>query len=68
MANSTASRQSGIKSDATKLVRALPEDASWDDLMYQIYVRQKIEAGLNDIAAGRVRSHESIKKEFGVKE
>ncbi len=34
--------------------------------MYRIYVRQKIEAGLADIAAGRVHSHDSIRKEFGV--
>jgi predicted transcriptional regulator len=34
--------------------------------MYRIYVRQKIEAGLADIAAGRVHSHGTIRKEFGL--
>jgi predicted transcriptional regulator len=34
--------------------------------MYRIYVRQKIDAGLSDIAAGRVHSHASIRKEFDV--
>ena len=48
------------------MIRQLPDDASWDDLMYQIYVRQKIEAGLADIAAGRVHSHAAISKEFGL--
>ena len=46
------------------LVRSLPKDSSWDDLMYRIYVRQKIEAGLADLRAGRVHSHESIRREF----
>jgi hypothetical protein len=66
MAATPGSRQPGIKPDAMKLIRTLPDDASWDDLMYHIYVRQKIEAGLADIAAGRVRFHEAVKKEFGV--
>jgi predicted transcriptional regulator len=55
-----------LKSRAMSLVRALPKDSSWDDLMYRIYVRQKIEAGLADIRAGRVHSHESIRREFGL--
>jgi len=28
---------------AEELINHLPENASWDDLMYNIYVRQKIE-------------------------
>jgi hypothetical protein len=55
-----------VKSEALRLVRGLPATSSWDDLMYRIYVRQKIDAGLSDIAAGRVHSHVSIRKEFGV--
>jgi predicted transcriptional regulator len=34
--------------------------------MYRVYVRQKIEAGLADIAAGRTHSHEAMRREFGV--
>jgi len=44
----------------------LPSGSSWDDLMYRIYVRQKIEAGLADLGAGRVHSHDSVRREFGV--
>ncbi len=55
-----------VKSAAARLVRALPASASWDDLMYQIYVRQKIEAGMSDLKAGRKHSHASIRKEFGL--
>lgn len=62
----TASKKKTIKPQAAKLIRQLPDDASWDDLMYQIYVRQKIESGLADIAAGRVHSHAAIRREFGL--
>lgn len=55
-----------IKAAAARMVRELPSSASWDDLMYQIYVRQKIESGLADLNAGRKHSHESLRKEFGL--
>lgn len=61
----TAKRaKKGIKADALKLVRDLPGNASWDDLMYRIYVRQKIDAGLTDIRNGRAVSHVAMRKEF----
>lgn len=56
-----------IKTTAARLVRDLPDTASWDDLMYQIFVRQKIESGLADLQAGRKHSHASILKEFAIK-
>ena len=65
MPTAIAKRKS-VKSEAIKLVRDLPESSTWDDLMYRIYVRQKIEAGLSDIRHGRVHSHASIRKEFGL--
>ena len=34
-----------IKQEAHRLVEKLPENATWDDLMYEIYVRQAVEAG-----------------------
>lgn len=47
-----------IKADARRLVDELPDTAAWEDLMYEIYVRVSIEAGLLDVEAGRVVSHE----------
>ena len=47
-----------IKSDARRIVDELPDNATWEDLMYEIYVRESIEAGLADVDAGRVVSHE----------
>ena len=36
-----------------KLVDKMPDNATWDDLIYEIYVRQVIENGLADSDAGR---------------
>jgi hypothetical protein len=55
-----------VKEEARRLVENLPEDVTWDDLMYQIYVRQNIEAGLADSEADRVISVEDVRKGFGL--
>lgn len=65
MPTAKAQRRS-VKTQAIRLIRDLPASSSWDDLMYRIYVRQKIEAGLADIEAGRVHSHAAIRKEFAL--
>lgn len=36
-----------IKEEARRLIEKLPDDATWDDVMHEIYVRQAVEAGLN---------------------
>ena len=56
-----------IKEQAINLIKDLPENATWDDIMYEIYVRQKVELGLKAIEEGRVISHEEMKKRFSPK-
>jgi predicted transcriptional regulator len=57
-----------IKEEARRLVEALPDDSTWEDLMYQIYVRETIEAGLTDSEAGRVTDVEKVREEFGLRQ
>lgn len=57
-------KHTNVKTRAMGVVRALPASATWDDLMYQIYVRQKIEAGMTDMSKGRTHSHAAIRKAF----
>lgn len=47
-----------IKLEARRLVDSLPDSATWDDLAYEVYVRQSVEAGLADADAGRVVNHD----------
>lgn len=58
--------QASVKKAAARLVRELPETASWDDLMYEILVQKKIDIGLADLAAGRSHDHSAIRREFGL--
>jgi len=44
----------------------LPENATWDDLMYEIYVRQAIESGLSDSNAGRTTDVKEVRAKFGL--
>ena len=53
-----------VRDEARKLVEQLPDGASWDDLMYQIYVRQKIDAGRKAIAEGRFVTQEQLEKQI----
>ena len=55
-----------IKEEARQLIEKLPEDISWDDLMYEIYVRQTIEAGLADSEAGRVTEVTEVRTKFSL--
>ena len=48
-----------IRPEARRLVDNLPAGASWDDLMYEIYVRQAIEQGMADVDAGRLVDHDT---------
>lgn len=52
------------KQAARHLIEQLPEQASWDDIMYELYVKQKIEEGLADIEAGHTFPHAEVKAEL----
>lgn len=47
-------------------MQKLPENATWDDLMYEIYVRQSIEAGIEDSEAGRTIDVGQVRAKFGL--
>ena len=55
---------STAKEDVRRLLDQLPDDASLDDIQYQIYVRQKIQRGLEDVEAGRVVSQEQVEQQI----
>ena len=55
-----------IKSQAHRLIDTLPDDATWDDVMYRVYVRQCIDAGIEDADAGRTIDVEEVRRRFGL--
>ena len=48
-----------IRDNARRLVEQLPAGAGWDDLAYEVYVRQAIEQGLTDVESGRTVDHDA---------
>ena len=59
-------RETNVKEEAHNLLEKLPDNATWDDLMFEIYVRQTIEAGLEDSNAGRTTDVGEIRAKFGL--
>ena len=53
------------KEEVRDLLEQLPEDASLEDIQYHIYVRQKIEKGLEAAHDGRVFSQEEVERRMG---
>ena len=57
-----------VKAQAKQILDHLPDEATWEDLMQQIYVRQTIEAGIRDADAGRVQDVGEVRRTFGLPE
>ena len=53
-----------IKEEAIHLIKSLPENCSWDDIIYEFYVKKKTELGLEAAREGKVLDHEDVKKRF----
>lgn len=54
------------KEDAHRLIERMPENATWDDLMHEIYVREAIERGLADSKAGRTMDVREIRAKYAL--
>ncbi len=50
-----------IKEEAKKLLDSLPEQVTWDEIMYQFYVKQKLASSLKSIDEGKITPHEEVK-------
>lgn len=53
-----------IKSELRDIADRIPDSASYNDAMYQLYVRMKIARGKQAADEGRVVPHEEVKRRF----
>ena len=53
-----------IKSELRDIADRIPDSASYNDAMYQIYVRMKIAKGKRAAEQGRFVSHDEVKRRF----
>jgi len=44
------------------LLDQIPDDATFEDIQYHIYVREKIDRGLKDVEEGRVVSGDEVER------
>ena len=56
---------STAKNDVRELLDRLPDDATLEDIQHSLYVRQKIERGLAQEAAGQTLSQEDVEARVG---
>ena len=56
------------KEEARRLIERMPRNATWDDLMHEIYVREAIERGLADSRAGRTKDVREVRAKYGLPE
>jgi predicted transcriptional regulator len=47
-----------IKKNVLKLIKKLPENATYKQIQYEIYINQQIEEGLEQVEDGQVISNE----------
>lgn len=52
------------KEKVRELLDRLPDDCSLDDVLYHLYVIQKVDAGLADARAGRLVPHDVVAAEM----
>ena len=58
---------STVKDEAQRLVDALSEDATWDDLMVTLYVRQAIDQGIASADAGQLIPISEVRRRIGTR-
>ena len=56
------------KDEAHRLIDRMPQGATWDDLIREIYVRETIKRGLADSNAGRTKDVKEIRAKYGLPE
>jgi hypothetical protein len=56
------------KEEAHKIIDRMPPDATWEDLIREIYVREAVNRGLADSNAGRTRDVKEVRGKYGLQE
>jgi hypothetical protein len=51
-----------IKQMAQKVIAELPDDATWEDIQYHLYVLECIQKGEKDLAEGLTITNEEVQK------
>lgn len=50
------------KRTVLRIVEGMPEDASLEDIMYELYFRQRVDRGLRELDEGETISHDEVER------
>ena len=50
------------KEEVRRILEVIPDTASFEDIQYHIYVREKIERGLDDVKNGKLLSQDEVEQ------
>jgi predicted transcriptional regulator len=51
-----------VKDEIRRMIESLPDDATWEDVQYSIYVRERIERGRGKAADGKVLDEDEVER------
>jgi predicted transcriptional regulator len=51
-----------VKDEIRRMIESLPDDATWEDVQYSIYVRERIERGRREAAAGKIIEEDEVER------
>ncbi len=51
-----------VKEEIKRMVESFPDDVTWEDVQYSIYVRERIERGRREAAEGKVLAEEDVER------
>jgi hypothetical protein len=54
-----------VKQAVLEMIERLPDDTSVEDIMAELYFRQKVDEGLRQLDAGEGVEHEDAKRKLG---
>jgi len=50
------------KQVALRMIKRMPDDASLESIMYELYFRQRVDRGLRELDEGKTISHKEVKR------
>ncbi len=50
------------KQRALRIIQRMPEDTSLEEVMYELYFRQRVERGIRELNSGKTTSHSEVKR------
>ena len=51
-----------VKDEIRRMIESLPDDATWEDVQYSIYVRERIERGRGEAVEGKILEEDEVER------